>query len=149
MKKGIYTAFVLLSCSFLGQATYSSIAQEKNHQPFAINLRPRSVVLGPNVTLGDLGNIYLSDRNRRKILSQIDLGQAPPPGEGREISLSYIKRRLRTEGLGEFIALLSGPKRVRVITAQIEIDKAFLSEQFALRKERAPGVGRGINSKLL
>ena len=132
MKKGIFIAFVLLSCSFLGQATYSSVAQESNHQPFAINLRPRSVVLGPNVKLGDLGKIRIADRTRRKMLSQIDLGQAPPPGEGREISLSYIKRRLRTAGLSEFIALLSGPKRVRVITAQVEIDKAFLSEQFVL-----------------
>lgn len=131
--KAVYIV-VAFSMLLLGQASHdpdNSRLATKEQAGIGINLKPKSVVLGPKIRLGDLGNIRISDSRRKSKICNLLLGTAPPPGESTEITLSYIRRRLKTEGLGDFIPFVNGPKTMRVITAQNEIDKAFLREQLA------------------
>lgn len=107
----------------------------------SINLKAQAVVVGPEIKLGDIGYIVLGDSAVRKRLSQIKIGIAPPPGESSEILLSYVKRCLIKEGFKKFVSVLRGPNVIRVTTAQNEIDKAFLREEYALNQFylRKPG----------
>jgi hypothetical protein len=98
----------------------------------SINLKAKAVVLGPEVTLGDIVFIQVEDLKLRNRLMSIKVGEAPPPGESFEITLHYIKRLLETTGFAQVANHLNGPRSVRVITAQKEIDKAFVREEFAL-----------------
>lgn len=99
---------------------------------FSINLKAKAVVLGPEVKLGDIGFITVPDVKLRKRLMSIKVGEAPPPGESFEITLHFVKRLLETTGYAHVASRLNGPRSVRVITAQKEIDKAFVREEFAL-----------------
>lgn len=99
----------------------------------SINLKAKAVVLGPEVTLGDIGFVQVADIKLRKRLMSIKVGEAPPPGESFEITLHYVKRLLETTGFAQIASRLNGPRSVRVITAQKEIDKAFVREEFALK----------------
>jgi len=118
---------------FLGQTSGKAGAFGTERMPsyLSINLKARSVILGPQIKLGDLSHIYVSNTRKKVTIGKVTLGAAPPPGESTEISLNYIKRRLRTEGLEEYIQYLKGPRTIRVITAQNEIDKAFSREELA------------------
>jgi len=108
---------------------FSDTPEKSNN--LSISLKARSVVLGPYVKLGDVGNLIIPNNKTRIQIASVIIGKAPPPGEAREISLNYIKRCLKSSGFEEYISFLNGPKTVRVITAHVEIDKAFLQQEFA------------------
>ena len=97
----------------------------------SIKLKAKSLVIGPFITLGDVGYLFITDNNTKTRLSSIRIGIAPPPGESTEITLNHIKRKLESEGFGEYAAKINGPKTIRVSTAQKEIDKIFLNEELA------------------
>ncbi len=104
----------------------------KGHQPLlSIKLRARSTVLGPGITLGDVARIVMDDAVQSRRVRSIKIGEAPPPGESTEISLTYIKKCIESSGFGELVEHISGPRNLRVITAHREIDKAFLKENLA------------------
>lgn len=105
--------------------------QSKNNASLSIKLRARTTVLGPDVTLGDVSHILTRNRTIRARLLTIKIGHAPPPGESSEIKLSYIKRCLKMAGFTEYTKAIKGPRTIRVVTAQVEIDKAILKEEFA------------------
>ncbi len=100
-------------------------------QQFSINLKSRALVIGPEVTLGEIGRVIVPDPVKRAQLASINLGEAPPPGESTEISLSAVKTRLVKAGFGNFVPYVKGPRAIRVTTAEVEIDKAFLKPQYA------------------
>ncbi|MFQ5863913.1 MAG: hypothetical protein ACE5IW_01655 [bacterium] len=112
-------------------AAFSQSMPLNSGRNFSINLKSKALVLGPKIKLGEIGKIIVPDSLQRLKLSSIELGQAPPPGESTDLSLNYIKRCLKRAGFEEFISYIKGPKTVRVTTAQIEIDKAFLEEGYA------------------
>jgi hypothetical protein len=123
-------ALLTLICICLFISSQTSLGEQ--HQKYAINLKSKAVVLGPVVTLGDIGQVVISDSRARTELVGLRIGTAPPPGESTEISLTHIKRRLKTAGYGEYVSALRGPKNIRITTAPIEIDKAILKEEFAV-----------------
>lgn len=98
---------------------------------FSINLKSKALVLGPKIKLGDIGKVIVPDSLQMLRLSSVELGEAPPPGESSDLSLSHIKRCLKRAGFEEFISYIKGPRIIRVTTAQVEIDKAFLREDYA------------------
>ncbi|MFQ5648471.1 MAG: hypothetical protein ACE5IY_00875 [bacterium] len=106
---------------------------KKDEPKFSIVLRAKSLVLGPVVTLGDIGHIVIPDSLQRTLLSSVKISDAPPPGETTEISMRHIMRRLKTAGFEKYLSALKGPRTIRVVTAQKEIDKAFLREALASR----------------
>lgn len=108
-----------------------STGESKVNNELSILLRPKSTVLGPVVTLGDIGRILIPDDSKQKALSSVKLGEAPPPGEGMEITLSHIRKALKGAALEEYVQYLKGPRTVRIVTAEKEIDKAFLRDAFA------------------
>ena len=98
---------------------------------FAILLKAKATVLGPEVTLGEIGNIKVTDPEIQTRLLAIKVATAPPPGESLEISMSQIKRKLKSAGLNKYVGLIKGPDSIRVMTVQVELDKAFVQEDFA------------------
>jgi len=116
----------LLVTTALLQPTRAAQAQSKNG--LSINLKSRALVIGPRIRLGEIGVIQGATKKIKAALDSLELGQAPPPGESREITLSYIKNKMRAAGLKKYIRYIKGPKRIRVTTAQVQIDKAILRE---------------------
>lgn len=114
---------VLLVQSLLGSKSTGSLAEKHS-----INLRARSTILGPHILLGDITTLMVTDSLKRMKLSAIKIGKAAPPGESTEILLSHIKKKLMHAGFGEYADSISGPRTIRVLTAQKEIDKAFVRE---------------------
>jgi len=122
--------YCLLLISGLAFSMAPSEANNVTNQEFAILLQAKVTVLGPDINLGDVGNIIIKDRKARAKLLSIRIATAAPPGESLEISLSQIKRRLKSAGLSKYVDLIQGPSHIRVMTAQIEIDKAIVMEEF-------------------
>jgi hypothetical protein len=115
-------------------SSYNALSQGiplNSNRNLSINLKSKALVLGPKIKLGDIGKVIVPDSLKKLQLSSIELGEAPPPGESSDLSLNYIKRRLKSAGFEEFISYIKGPKTIRVTTAQVEIDKAFPREEFA------------------
>jgi len=94
-------------------------------EDISISLNPKSIVLGPSITLADVSTINIVNLADKKSMGNIEIGSAPPPGESSEIMLSYIKRKLKKAGFQKYLTLISGPKTIRVITAHKEIDRVF------------------------
>ena len=132
-----YTAvlFFLLSLFFVAVGTSGS-------KQLSIKLKAKAVILGPEITLGDVGYIIAADSVKREQLMSIKIGDAPPPGESSDISLSHIKRCLKTAGFSKYVHAIKGPRTIRVITAPVEIDKAFLREEYACNRGLAPVAGK-------
>lgn len=117
----------------------SESKKSKGSNKLSIKLKARAIVLGPNITLGDVSHISTRNSTIREKLLTIKIGLAPPPGESSEIKLSYIKRCLTVAGFDKYTDAIKGPRTVRIITAQVEIDKAILKEEFAkFIKDTAP-----------
>ena len=121
---------IVLMFGMAGFARSQSV-EANSQQIYSINLKSRAVVVGPVITLGDIGYIVLEDSIKCSVLKSIKIITAPPPGESSEISLNYIKNCLKLAGFKDFISAIHGPKIIRVTTAQTEIDKAFLKEEYA------------------
>ena len=121
------SAILLLS---LGTGSSQKTNSSYNGQ-FSINLKAKALVIGPIITLGDIGSIVISDSSKRIQLSELKIVDAPPPGESTEILLSYVKKRLQAAGLEDVVSFLRGPSIIRVTTAQEEIDKVFVREGYA------------------
>lgn len=121
--------FVTLSCySFFSVTAITASDVNKN---LSINLKAKSIVLGPEIRLRDVGTIIIPDTKKKAEIAQIIIGKAPPPGESSEISLNYIKRRLKVSGFEDYVSIIKGPRIIRIVTAHVEIDKAFLKQEFA------------------
>ena len=109
----------------------SESKQSTKSKKLSIKLKARTIVLGPDVTLGNVSHILTPNNTIRAKLLAIKIGHAPPPSESNEIKVSHIKRCLKVAGFGKYINTIRGPRTIRVVTAEIEIDKAILKEEFA------------------
>jgi hypothetical protein len=124
----VYSLLLIAGLAFsMGHGDTDNPAAGKE---FAILLNAKVTVLGPDVSLGDVGSIVIKDHKTRIKLLKMKITKAPPPGESLEISLAQIKRRLKSAGLDEYVELIQGPSHIRVMTAQTEIDKAIVTEEF-------------------
>ena len=127
---GIFVGLGLLYFNLLRWGYGQGVTSNENRE-FSINLKSKALVLGPKITLGDIGVLEIPDRIKKEKLASIILGDAAPPGESRELSLSYIKRCLKRAGFEEFNSYIRGSRMIRVTTAPVEIDKAILKDGFA------------------
>ena len=121
---------VMAVLSVIGMAKAQGV-ESNSELMLSINLKPRAVVVGSIITLGDIGYVVLQDSVKKSMLTSIKIIDAPPPGESSEISLNYIKSCLKAAGFIDYVSAIRGPKVIRVTSAQIEIDKAFLKEEYA------------------
>lgn len=135
MKGFIRLISTLVVLSILFWSSYGQNPVNSDGLDVSINLKSKALVLGPKIRLGDIGVFSVPDSTSKEKLSAIELGNAPPPGETREISIYYIKRCLKSEGLGQFAPRLKGPKTIRVTTAPVEVNKAILQDNTACRQE--------------
>ncbi len=130
--KSLSILFISTLCLLIVSDVGSSeTKQSKNSSKLSIKLKARTIVLGPDITLGEVSSILTPNSIVRTKLLAIKIGHAPPPGESSEIKVSYIKRCLKVAGFEEYAKTISGPRAIRVVTAQVEIDKAILKEEFA------------------
>jgi len=128
MRKNIIIAIAcfLLIDSVFGQKTKGQSKLEL----LVVNLKKSTQVLGPQVVLADVAEITGPKKLKVDLGRIIVCPQVPPPGESMEISLRHIKLCLVKAGFKDFVKL-KGPKMIRVSTAQVEINKAFLRENYA------------------
>lgn len=137
MKGFIRPTFTILTTVLLGTGVLTAVAQAQTEHDIdlSINLKAKALVLGPKIRLGDIGVLVIADSSENKTLAEklalVEVGDAPPPGESREISIYYIKRCLKKAGFGDFVSRLNGPRTVRVTTAAVEVDKARLEDSNA------------------
>ncbi len=108
-------------------ASNAVIAQSTNKE-LSINLKARALVIGPKILLKEICVIQTDDKSIQQKIGAVQLGKAPPPGESKELTLSFIKLQLRQAGLQKYLNNVSGPKVIRVTTAQEEISKAVLED---------------------
>lgn len=127
LKRHMYFLLISILPCFVGMPNSLSEPSKR----VSINLKLHSVVLGPEVTLGDVSHILMRDGITKAKLVSIKIGNAPPPGESSDIQLSYIKRCVKVAGFEKYSTIIKGPRTIRVRTAQFEIDKALLREEFA------------------
>jgi hypothetical protein len=97
----------------------------------SIQIKNKALVIGPVIRLSEIGIIDTPDRTIREKLGAVTLGMAPPPGESKDLTLSYIKQQIRKSGLHRYLDRVSGPKTIRVTTAHKEITKAILEDAVA------------------
>lgn len=96
---------------------------------YTINLKTESIVIGPQITLGDIAQIQVIDDTYKTRLCALILCISPPPGEARELSMGFIERKIKEAGFNPKMISFSGPKIVRITAAQIEIHKIFFREE--------------------
>ena len=108
-------------------AANAAFAQNQNKE-LSINLKARALVIGPKILLKEICVIQTDDKSIQQKIGAVQLGKAPPPGESKELTLSYIKLQLRQAGMQKYLDKVSGPKVIRVTTAHEEISKAVLED---------------------
>ncbi len=129
----------ILSLLYAGYSNRTTSAQSVQ-----IKLKPVNLVVGNQIVLGEICEIYMQDTESKKRFSNINVGLAPPPGESIEITLIAVKKKITAAGYSNFIPYVTGPKIIRVETAHREIDKAFLQEKFAQMKIMANVMGEKV-----
>ncbi len=125
---------VVVSSLFLLSVTGPSYPINGKVSPPTIQLKAKCVVVGQNVTFGDISNITDSNTLSPALKSELRnvvIRKAPPPGESTDISRNEIKRRLERAGFGTVVQSIQGPRNIRVVSAHEEIDKAFIKEELA------------------
>ena len=121
--KGVWLFMVGL---MLGAANV--VWAQNQSRELSINLKARSLVIGPKILLHEICIIQTNDRAIRQQIGAVQLGKVPPPGESKELTLSFIKLQLRQAGLQKYLDKISGPKVIRVTTAHEEISKVVLED---------------------
>ncbi len=100
-------------------------------QKMTLKLKSQVIVVGPNVKLTEICTILPNDAALLRRLDKIILGRAAPPGESKEISRSLIKMNLRRTGMYDRLGAITGPRTVRVKTAQKDITRVKIEDAVA------------------
>lgn len=114
-RAGKFFGIVLLGGAYVTSAVLS---QATAQELLEVNLREKTVVVGPKVTLKDLAEIRDVSAARLQRAERLSLGFAPPPGESRVIPARLVRMELYKAGFLE--------KEVRVVGAQaVTVRTAF------------------------
>lgn len=119
-----YHYFVLFLCSTL------SFAQAQG-KTVTLKLKPETTVVGPQITAFEICTIEPPSKKLARALKKVVLGRAAPPGEAKDITRNQLRLQLRHAGLAELIPAITGPRVVRVKTAQRDITRIRIDEAIA------------------
>ncbi|MBN2090276.1 hypothetical protein JW964_11750 [candidate division KSB1 bacterium] len=120
------TIFLLL---FLNRFCFSQSFPEV--PKFTINLQAEAIIPGPYILLGEVSQISLSDSSLARKLSSVILTKAAVPGEAKEITISFIKKRIREIGLELSQISFKGPRVIRIKTLENNILNFFIDQYLA------------------
>jgi hypothetical protein len=98
---------------------------------FTINLQAEAIIPGPYILLGDISQISLNDTSLARKLSALILTNAAVPGEAKEITISFIKKRIREVGLELSQISFKGPRVIRIKTLENNILNFFMNQYLA------------------
>jgi len=107
---------VVLAVLFMG---FVATAEE------VIELREAAFVKGPKLYLGDVADIEGEDADA---LAMIEIGNAPRPGDTRDLHASLVTARLRNAGIELADFSIKGPAKVRTTTLHREITREEIAE---------------------
>lgn len=142
--RGLWLVMVLLV-----MARANLVWSQSQTKEFSINLKARALVIGPKILLHEICIINTDNKAIRTKLGAVQLGQAPPPGESKELTLAFIKLQIRRAGLQEYLDKVAGPKVIRVTTAHEEISKAVLEDAVTeYVRQHAPEPGSDFRIEL-
>ena len=100
-----------------------------------ISFHSESVVVGPEISLGEIGKIVINNEMLCKTLRDLIIAEAAPPGETREISLSYIKKCIKELGFNLQEIQFNGPKVLRITTMPNKLIDLLIEDQTAFQHE--------------
>ncbi len=100
-------------------------------QGVTLKLKPETTVVGPQISAFEICLIEPYSKNLARKLKTIILGRAAPPGEAKDITRNQLKLQLRRAGLKKLIPSITGPRVVRVKTAQRDITRIRIDEAVA------------------
>ncbi len=123
-----------------------------------LSLKQEVVTRKDRLCLGDLVEIQgVIDSDKWKILKQVEIAIAPPPGLAKEIPVSYLISRIRRVGFSSEDLIFGGASKVRVSTESTELSPAeiefqlreYIEEQMTWTPENAMIHISGASKKLL
>lgn len=120
----------LISILLLPASLFAEVSQ------FTINFKTESIVIGPQITLGEVGQIIVADKALRHRLNQLEITKAAPPGEAKEITVSQIKKCVREEGFDLAHIIFKGPKILRITTLPDKLINLIIEDKLALFRPR-------------
>jgi flagella basal body P-ring formation protein FlgA len=82
-----------------------------------ITVRPQAFVEGPQITIGDVAEIYSDVPGTVTKVRQIVIGQSPPAGEERNMHGGYIITRLKQYGFYDDDVAVEVPDKIRITRA--------------------------------
>jgi len=109
----------------------SLFAANNTDQENRIEMKTHIFILGPTIKLGDVAIINLKDEYCVSQLKQLNLGQAAPPGEAKELTRSFVRAKIRETKFFEYAKRVSGPRRVTVNTVPDKMRNMFMFEGLA------------------
>lgn len=124
MRKGL-AGFLLL---LIGFAVVSIAQADVNNVRIVI---PADVEVNPGMILLQHVATITGDSSQIHRLQQIELGEAPNPGQFRWITKNYIQYRLTQSGCSEKTVFLEMPERFRVVGLGIRLTSQMLLEQIS------------------
>lgn len=96
-----------------------------------ISFHSESVVVGEEISLGEIGKIVLNNDKLCEKLSNLVIAEAAPPGETRELSLSHIKKCIKELGFNLELIQFYGPKVLRITTIPNKIIDLLIEDKMA------------------
>lgn len=105
------------------------------NQQFTLKFSSESIVIGPQIVLGEICEIAVKDTSQLVMIKKLVVGDAAPPGEAREISLSLIKKYIRESGFDLKQINFKGPKIIRITTIQNKLIDLWIDDTIGCIKK--------------
>ncbi|MFZ5519411.1 MAG: hypothetical protein ACOY90_22450 [Candidatus Zhuqueibacterota bacterium] len=119
---------LLMAAIFSGLSLFAANSPDQENR---IEIKTHIYILGPTITLGEVAFINLKDAYSVSQLKQLNLGQAAPPGEAKELMRSFIRAKIRETKFFEYARYVSGPRLVAVTTIPDKMRNMFMFEGMA------------------
>lgn len=103
-----------------------------NPPQFRIFFQTESIVIGTQISLGEIAKIVASDEKIGLTLRGLKISEAAPPGETREVTLSYVKKCIKESGYNLQQFQFSGPRILRITTMPTKIIDLLIEDKIVL-----------------
>jgi len=100
---------------------------------FSISFHSESIVVGTQISLGEIAKIATSNEKIGHALRKLQITEAAPPGETRELTLSFIRKCIKERGFNLRQIQFTGPKILRITTMPTKIIDLLIEDKIALR----------------
>jgi len=94
-----------------------------------VNFHPEAISIGPKIKLGEISQISVKNQRLRCALDSLVITDAAISGEAKEISISFIKKKLRESGLDLNQICFKGSRIIRITTLTDNLINLIIENQ--------------------